>query len=276
MKNKLPEVDLHIAAAIKEIAIASGDSEFTERYCLLLETVAARFAEERRSGVASDLVIFVERLIRQNKFSFAQLFQDLWVLHETLDKRSGFFVEFGAADGVEFSNTYLLEKYYGWSGILAEPNPKYWNLLAKNRTSNISKKCVFPGPGARQAFRCTSDGHFSTLTRYVNEDPHGKDFRSSDFNEIEVETVSLENLLLEFAAPVSIDYLSIDTEGSELVILEEFPFECWDIKIISVEHNYTENRDKITKLLESKGYKRKFSGLLSVGRLVCKAGFDGN
>ncbi|MEA2989895.1 MAG: hypothetical protein QOG83_2606 [Alphaproteobacteria bacterium] len=45
------------------------------------------------------------------------------MLHETGRKTSGYFVEFGATDGSNLSNTYLLERDFGWHGILAEPNP---------------------------------------------------------------------------------------------------------------------------------------------------------
>ena len=58
-----------------------------------------------------------------------------------------------------------------------------------------------------------------------------------------------------------IDFLSIDTEGSEYEILQKFNFYKYQIKIICCEHNYTVNRNKIFKLLNSKGYKREYENL---------------
>ena len=52
--------------------------------------------------------------------------------------------------------------------------------------------------------------------------------------------------------------MSIDTEGSEYDILKDFNFEKYTFKIITVEHNFTKNREKIKNLLESKGYVRVY------------------
>jgi hypothetical protein len=76
-----------------------------------------------------------------------------------------------------------------------------------------------------------------------------------------VPTISLDNLLERHGAPNEIDYLSIDTEGSEFVILKDFPFQKWKIRIITVEHNYSVARNSIKDLLYFNGYKRKFEGL---------------
>ena len=51
----------------------------------------------------------------------SQINQDIFVLYTLNWKRNGFFVEFGATDGMDLSNTYLLEKDFGWRGILSEP-----------------------------------------------------------------------------------------------------------------------------------------------------------
>ena len=69
------------------------------------------------------------------------------------------------------------------------------------------------------------------------------------------------DLLEKYNAPKYIDYLSIDTEGSEYEILKNFDFEKYVFKIITIEHNYTSMRDKIFTLLTSKGYKRKYENL---------------
>jgi len=78
---------------------------------------------------------FVENL----PFSKSQLRQELFVLGELGFKRNGFFIEFGASNGVDHSNTYLLEKRFNWRGILAEPARIWHKSLEVNRSAFIEK-----------------------------------------------------------------------------------------------------------------------------------------
>ena len=71
--------------------------------------------------------------------SKAQLRQDLFVLNELNYKRNGFFVEFGATNGVDLSNTYLLENKFDWEGILSEPAKVWHEDLVNNRKCKINK-----------------------------------------------------------------------------------------------------------------------------------------
>ena len=73
-----------------------------------------------------------------------------------------------------------------------------------------------------------------------------------------VPTISLNDLLQTHNAPKNIDYLSIDTEGTEFEILNAFDFSKYSIKIITVEHNFTSKREEIFELLSRNGYNRVF------------------
>ena len=66
------------------------------------------------------------------EYSKAQLHQDIFVLAEHDFKSSGYFVEFGATNGHDLSNTYLLETQFGWQGIVAEPAKSWHEALKKN------------------------------------------------------------------------------------------------------------------------------------------------
>jgi len=68
--------------------------------------------------------------------------QDLLVLIKLNFKKRGFFVEFGAGNGIDFSNTYLLEKKYLWNGIICEPAKIFHNKLKKNRRCFIEKDAI--------------------------------------------------------------------------------------------------------------------------------------
>ena len=76
----------------------------------------------------------------------------------------------------------------------------------------------------------------------------------------QVETICLGDLLDQYNAPETIQFMSIDTEGSELDILRSFDFSSRNIKSICVEHNYIKkNREMIEILLTSNGYTRVYA-----------------
>jgi len=194
-------------------------------------------------------------LARITSRATSQLGQDLWVLKRCSYKRQGFFVEFGATNGVLLSNSYLLEKEFGWDGICAEPNPKFLEALKKNRLCTVSGECIGPVTGEEVDF-VFADVFGGMLADIANDEHHEKRkaYRDSGAT-ARLTTISLNDFLLKHDAPETIDYLSVDTEGSEFAILETFPFDKWDIRHISVEHNETPQRELIRNLLSSNGYK---------------------
>jgi FkbM family methyltransferase len=218
----------------------------------------------------------IQRLRLQNELlagvsgSSSQFNQDLFVLKETQYKRGGFFVEFGATNGVEGSNSYFLEKDYGWSGILAEPAKCWANALAQNRKAHIDHRCVWVESGQKIEFHEAEVATLSTLSLFKDSDMH-TEARSKGATYV-VETVSLLDLLEQHGAPKTIDYLSIDTEGSELAILSAFDFSKYDVRIISCEHNWTADRDAIFALLTSKGYTLKHKDLTDCDDWYVKTG----
>lgn len=188
-----------------------------------------------------------------------QLCQDLFVLYALNWKRGGFFVEFGATNGLDLSNTYLLEKDFGWNGILAEPANIWHTQLKKNRSATLDFDCVWKESGQSLEFSVAEIAEFSTIASYVQSDAHKKSRKNSCSQS--VTTVSLNDLLERHDAPSVIDYLSIDTEGSEFEILNALDFNRFTISVITCEHNFSSNRKKIYELLVHNGYKRVFQGL---------------
>jgi FkbM family methyltransferase len=186
--------------------------------------------------------------------SASQLGQDLFVTFALGERRGeGFFVEFGACDGLQHSNTYRLERDLGWSGLLSEPNPAYHEALRGNRRCAISERCVWARTGERLPFSVLDASPvLSTLSSFRAGDAHDRTGARS----IEVETITLDDLLRAHGAPRRIDYVSIDTEGSEAAILEAFDFGAYDVAALTVEHNHRPGRAAVHRLLAARGYVR--------------------
>ena len=184
----------------------------------------------------------------------SQLGQDIFVLEQLSWKRGGFFVEFGATDGRTLSNTWLLEKQFGWRGILAEPG-RIWRkqLERSGRSAALEFDCVWNRSGEVLSFAETAYAELSTISDFAARCDHDR----SDAQHYEVRTIALNDMLEKHGAPAEMDYLSIDTEGSELTILESLDFARYSFRVITVEHNDMPDRAHIHALLTSHGYIRQ-------------------
>jgi len=203
----------------------------------------------------------ISKLIPLLPDSKSQLRQDLFVISELNFKRNGYFVEFGACDGVNLSNSWVLENIFSWTGILVEPAEIWQNSIKLNRPKSIvDTRCVWKNSESTLVFNEVNTPELSSIDLFSNVDSHGPSRKNGRL--YEVRTVSLEDLLDQYNAPKDIDYLSIDTEGSEFEILKAFNFKEYKFKIITVEHNNTNQRLLIHKLLTDNGYRRKFTDVI--------------
>ena len=181
--------------------------------------------------------------------SYSQFLQDVHALHSVYkSKRDGYFVEVGAYDGIESSNTLLMEEDYGWKGVCVECSPSNYKKLRENRKCITYPYAVYNEDNNLVEF--FDSGGYAGLVETNNHNHILND------NKITVVTKKLTSLLNEAGAPSFIEYLSLDTEGSEYEILNAHDFSKYLFGYICVEHNRVErNRMRIRKLLESKGYR---------------------
>ncbi|MDZ7710469.1 MAG: hypothetical protein U5K36_10700 [Roseovarius sp.] len=171
---------------------------------------------ERLHGCESDargLLGFVLETCGEG-VSRAQFGQDVFAWLACGMKREGYFVEFGATDGVDLSNSHLLEKSFGWSGILAEPGRNWHAALRENRDCALEFDCVWRATGEELEFRMLEEGALSTLTTFDRSDGRRRDAKKGRSLSCAYDFV--ERHAGETRCPRQIDYLSVDTEGSEV------------------------------------------------------------
>jgi len=193
---------------------------------------------------------FIFNIQKKNNLSKSQLYQDI-LIDLILDKDNGFFCEVGACDGIVHSNSYFLENNRNWKGILCEPASFWIEKLKINRPNSIIETSpIFSNSNLSVDFIEKPGGR-----SYINLDNNPKETIKNDIN-----SISLNDLFKKYNVS-EIDYLSIDTEGTEFEILKNFNFQKHRPKTITVEHNYKDYRKKIFNLLKKNNYKRIFKAI---------------
>jgi FkbM family methyltransferase len=205
----------------------------------------------------------IEYVFENIKYSNSQIQQDLfagWVIERAstqgiLNPSSGrYFVEFGATNGFQLSNTFFLEMYKNWEGLVCEPAKIWHQELRRVRKCRVDLRCVYSRSDEYLLFTQADDPELGTLTHFREVDNHANSRQSGE--SYLVETISLNDLLDFHQAPSFIDFMSIDTEGSEFEILQSLDFDRFTFGVITVEHNFTPSRESIYDLLTNLGYNR--------------------
>ena len=204
--------------------------------------------------------------IRNKEDIKSQLYQDMFASFIIGDKFEKTFFEFGATNGIDLSNSYTLERYLNWKGVLSEPSPQWHDELKKNRPyTNIVSECIWSESDKELNFFVSDVGVLSSLENFKESDkismPGNTQARVKNGKNIIVKTISLNDVIEKQFNSKSPSYISIDTEGSEYEILKNFNFKKYKPLVFTIEHNFTELQLKIDKLMYSNNYIRVFKFL---------------
>jgi len=148
-------------------------------------------------------------------------------------KKNGLFVDVGAYDGIQHSNTWGLAQA-GWSGICYEPVPEAYAQCIKNHEKHRvinDNHCIGNFAGTVEL---TLAGTLSTY----NQDQINSEYWSQEYENRKIITtkiVTLDKSLEGYRFPPSFDVLSLDTEGSESDVLKAFDISYWRPKLAIVE-----------------------------------------
>ena len=180
--------------------------------------------------------------------------QDRWVAETLNYRRDAFFLEFGAFDGISSSNTLMLERDLGWSGIVVEPNPTYYPSVCKHRSCITVNAALWPS--SRQSVEMVDAHGLSCVREYINVDHNQHTREQIALRNFNMDTINPTELLRRYNAPDRIEYLSLDVEGCELDVLQAIDFSFYQIAMITVEHSEVPERQKaIRSFLSPLGYK---------------------
>jgi FkbM family methyltransferase len=181
---------------------------------------------------------------QQDKFIYENYFKD---------KLNGFFIDIGAYDGECDSNSLFFENI-GWDGVCIEPNPEMFQKLQQIRKCECLPYAVSDKNEITQFFQIKEgpivlSGLVNEFTQEAIERINEYDLETSqNFDYIDVECKTFDSIIKTF----DIDFLSLDTEGSELKILQSIDFNTYNIDIITVENNYYNHT--FFNFLTPKGY----------------------
>ncbi len=167
--------------------------------------------------------------------SYSQAQQDL-LFALLLPGEGRVFVDVGARDGVVISNTYLLERQFGWTGLCIEPHPRLFKRLAKNRTGRQINAAIadVAAAGETLEFAMWQEGPVGHSGLLDVDYRNAQQLADHAHEVIKVPCFPLKEILARENID-RVDVLDIDVEGAELSVIRSIDFSGCHFNIISVE-----------------------------------------
>ena len=194
---------------------------------------------------------------KTNEMYYSQFGEDK-ILAEIFERKiSGLCIEVGANDGVNDSTTMYFEKI-GWKCILVEPNPILCKLIRSLRNSTLIEVAASDKNGNTSLFVAEGGERAHGVSTIESTEVALDKIKSYGFtyNEVQVKTKTLNEILDSLKIDREIDFISIDVEGHELKVLEGFSLERWKPVVILVEDNSNYNNADVSNHLKDFGYLR--------------------
>jgi FkbM family methyltransferase len=175
-----------------------------------------------------------------------------------LPEPGGFFVEAGAYDGFIQSNTYWLERFRGWRGVLVEPVPHLFERARTVRSSSRVVNCGLVAPDHREPTVTIRYGGLMSLVRGARGNAHDEErhVRAGDMfgfddvaYDISVPARTLSSVLEEAGAPSEIDLLSLDVEGFEATVLRGLDLDRFAPRFMLIEADARDRRARVEDVI---------------------------
>lgn len=269
MEYKPSLMDMYIAINSCKFFIGNQSSPMAMAYSLfkpsLCESTSGRFYTNKShyegaywyTNGSNNLQSLGEYIRYNVQYPFyAQFETDRHIAKYFPDKYDGICVDVGMAEPIGANNTYHFEQM-GWKCLCIEPNPNYYNMgvgvrkivenvACSDKNSDDMMFEIFTINGNNQ-------GAISSLKRddrLIQSHAH----MISKVEKIPVKVRTLDYILEQHPEITHIDFISIDTENTELDVLKGFDINRWRPKLMVIENNYDE--PFIGEYLKQFGYKR--------------------
>lgn len=185
------------------------------------------------------------------------------ILDAYFGQRIGFFLDVGAADGIANSNTHHLAQQ-GWSGVLVEPCRHFLAPLKQLYSDKpgiaIFEGAIsdFDGKTSFYVYETGGDSQISTIDVRQKESIENSGWFKGKFSEsYEVEVLAPASLCEQLKVPQKIEFVDIDAEGSDMNILNSWPWDKYDVELFCIEHAM--GKEVLVNFMLTKGYQMNSS-----------------
>jgi len=223
---------------------------------LAREEIVLELASERgrRRAVLTRQMHEIQRMLNISDPYASQAGQDRVIDRLLREKNSGVFLDVGGYDGVTGSNSLFFEMHRGWKGALIEPVSAFLDKARIARRCECYRYAVASQKGEAEFLSVTSgytqmgglkDSYDTDLLKKVRQNPNHKE------ETLMVPTRTLADLIEETGQGLP-DFISLDIEGGEMAVLQQFDFDAYPVPIWTIENNAADS--DLPTLMKKNGY----------------------